>query len=131
MARYNLPSGGWVELRDPNTLKARDRKNVIRGVQDPEEGHVMARVVDMSDGIAAMLITAWSVPYLNGGDTPLPSQDLSVLDELSISDDGALQGMPEMLEAANLFKPGTPDPSDYTKPDGSPNLDSPTEPSSV
>jgi hypothetical protein len=121
--RYNLPSGGWVEIRDPKLLKARDRKAVVRGVQDPEEGHTMARVVDMSDGIAAMMITAWKLPYLP--DAVLPSQDLSLLDEMTIEDDSALQGTPEMLEAARLFQPTKPDPSDYDNPD------SPTEPASA
>ena len=128
--RYNLPSGGWVELRDPESLKARDRKNVMRNIGNVDEDHQMAFVVDMSDGITAMMITDWKIPYLPEG-SPLPSQDLAILDELSIADDAALQGLPEMTQAAKMFKPGKADPSDYTHPDGSPNLESPTGPSSA
>jgi len=121
--RYNLPSGGWVELRDPKTLKARDRKAVMRGLPDPETGRVMRFGVDMSDGITAVMVAAWKIPYLP--DAPLPSENIDILDDLSIADDAALQGMPEMTEAAKLFRPGKPDPSTYE------DLDSPTGPASA
>jgi hypothetical protein len=122
--RYNLPSGGWVEIRDPKLLKARDRKTVMRSMQDPEEGHMLTFAVDMTDGIAAVMVEDWKIPYLPD-DAPLPSQNLAILDDLSIADESALQALPEMLEAAKLFKPGKPDPSDYDNPD------SPTEPASA
>lgn len=126
--RHALPSGGWVEIRDPAELKAKDRKRVMRGMSDPEEGHMMAYAVDMTDGILAMMIVAWELPYLP--EAILPSQQLDILDELELADEQLLQGLVEPV--AKMLRPGgASDPSDYTHPDGTPNVDSPTEPSSA
>lgn len=121
MTRHNLPSGGWVELRDASELKAKDRKRVMRNLGDPQEGHVMASVVDMTDGIIATMVTAWELPYLL--DAPLPSVQIDVLDELELADENVLQKLTE--GAAKMFQSGGVDPSEYDNPD------SPTVPASA
>lgn len=125
--KHTLPSGGWVELKDPADLKAKDRKKVMRDMNDPEEGHMMGAMVDMTDGILAMMVVAWDLPYLP--EAPIPSVQLDISDELSLADDQVLQGLCEPV--AKMLKAGKVDPSDYTHPDGTPNLDSPSEPSSA
>lgn len=123
MPRHDLPSGGWVELRDANELKAKDRKRVLRQLGDPKEGHVLAASVDLADLIMACMVTAWKLPYLE--DAPIPAVQLDVLDELSMEDENKLQRLVEPV--AHLFAPSgkKPDPSDYDNPD------SPTGPASA
>ena len=121
MARHELPSGGWVELRDVDTLRARDRKNVMRNVHDPEDGRTIASLIEMGDGVLAMMVTAWELPYLENA--PLPSVDLSVLEELTLPDETELQRL--CAPAAKLVVTRSePDPSDHDDPT------SPTAPAS-
>ncbi len=125
--RHTLPSGGWVELRDPADLKAKDRKRVMRAMGDPTEGNIMSASVDMADGVLATMITAWEVPYLPGA--PIPANQPDILDELTLPDENELQRL--TADAAKLFRPVSTDPSDYTAADGTPNVDSPSGPASA
>ena len=125
--RHELPSGGWVEIKEASELRAKDRKAVLRQIADPEEGHRMATVVSMTDLIAATVIIAWELPYLPGAD--IPQIQLDNLDELEILDENAVQAAIEPL--VKLFSPQAPSPDDTENADGTPNLESPTVPSTA
>ena len=72
-----LPSGNTATLRDPSTLKVKDRKKVFAAAND-QEGILQA--LSIADGLIAVLVEAWSF------DAPIPSIMLSTLDELSMAD---------------------------------------------
>lgn len=84
--RLDLPSGGWVEFRDPLELRGRDYKRVIRGIGDGTAG---AATIDILDGLIAILVAKWDIPYLPNA--PLPADDIAITDELTIQDLSALQ----------------------------------------
>lgn len=87
--RLDLPSGGWVEFHDPRDLKGRDYKRVMRGMKDVGPGHDGAATVDLLDGLIAILVAKWDIPYLPAA--PLPADMITITDELTIEDLRALQ----------------------------------------
>lgn len=129
--RHTLPSGGWVELRDPATLRARDQKQLMGGVNWDQDRPVLTGL-SMTDGLIALLVTAWELPYERGSAEPdggpvevgfvLPSEDVTVIDDLTMPDYGTLTALVRPVQQ-QMF-PAKPDPSDYDNPT------SPTEPAS-
>jgi len=122
--RHALPSGGWVELRDPATLRARDQKNLLKSMNFEQDNKV-ATGLDMTDGLIALLVTKWEIPYardLVTTDTDelvpqgfvLPSVDIDVIDDLSLPDYGELTKLAR--EVQQVMFPKAPDPSDYDDP---------------
>lgn len=112
--RLDLPSGGWVEFRDPRMVRAREKRRVMRAINDPDKAAAMA--MDVTEGIAAMLVERWEVPELPN--LPLPIEDLNVFDLLTIPDYDTI--IEAARPAMKLFFPGvTPD--DAGKP-GTPTL---------
>lgn len=113
--RITLPSGAWVELRDPSTLLRGDKKKVMRGVEDFDRE--LAVIYDLTDGLLQVLVTAWSYAL------PLPSESPASLELLPLADDERLM---EITEAArNLLFPGKAEASPEQVADPA----SPTEPS--
>lgn len=93
--REELPSGGWVEMRDPMFLRTKDRDQLIRQVQSADRKELSEIDQGLLGGkeLAALLITAWHLPYQpddNEDGTPrswtLPKNDVTILDELYVSD---------------------------------------------
>lgn len=116
MERIELPSGGWVELKDPKTLKARDKKAIMKAVRGvPDAENPVGFAVDISDGLIAHMIENWYVPYLEAPSIPL--LDPSVLDELEIPDYDALTDAIKPAQELLFSDAVTPD--DHDKP-GSP-----------
>jgi len=113
--RIKLPSGAWVQLRDPHTLRRGDRQKVLRQVQDTEND--MAMGLDMINGLLRVLVIDWSY------DLPLPDKSPESLDLLPLEDDDALSEAIEPIR--KLIFPEKPDPKDVKDPA------SPTEPSAV
>ena len=72
-----LPSGATAKLRDPSTLRVKDRKKVFAAANG-QEGILQA--LSLTDGLIACLIEEWSV------DLVPPSIKLESLDELEMSD---------------------------------------------
>jgi hypothetical protein len=115
--RVALPSGGWVQLRDPHTLRRGDKQKAMRAVHDTDAGDV-AQALDLINGLLAVLIIDWSYPF------PIPSETPGSLDLVPLEDDEALS---EAVEPARvLLFPSKPDPVKDAK-----DAASPTEPSAA
>ena len=115
VCRVTLPSGPWVDLRDVRSLKSGDKKRVLALV---DQGRTAGRVgVDVLDGVLAMLILAWSLPY----PVPAESKDLASLDELEIGDYDELSDHPVVVEAVSrLTGVTTPNPDEPSADPASP-----------
>lgn len=83
-----LPSGNTVTLRDPSTLRVKDRKKVVAAANG-EEGLLQA--MSMMDGLMSILIESWSFDLI------IPSVMLKSLDELTMPDYDAIA-----VEVGNL-----------------------------
>ena len=78
-----LPSGATVTLKDPATLRVKDRKNVMRSA-DNAEGGDLTKALALGDALIAMLVESWSFDLIP------PSIKLESLDELTMTDYDAL-----------------------------------------
>ncbi|MFF7411666.1 hypothetical protein [Streptomyces lydicus] len=114
--RHTLPSGAWVQFRDPKTLRRGDKKRAVASVTGDGD-RPLAMAYEMTDGILAILIIDWSY------DLPLPSASLESLDLLPLEDDEELMKITEPVR--KLLWPEASDPKD-TKDEASP-----TEPSAA
>jgi hypothetical protein len=83
--QIKLPSGALVTLKDPKTLKVKDRKRVLRASE--VEGGELSKAIALSDALIAMLIESWTFDLL------IPSVKLDSLDELEMADYDALVEM--------------------------------------
>lgn len=119
--RHELPSGGWVELRNLESLRARDTKAVMRSLGKVDLDKVMSMAVDMTDALIAVMVTDWKLPY--GDDWSIPSlcvmRDAQtgtpvVLEELTAQDYATIRDL--MEPAQKLLFPGKPDPTDAEDP---------------
>lgn len=91
MKKITLPSGNTVTLRDPKTLKVKDRKKVLKAAG--EHDSTIAQGLSIIDGLIAMLIEEWSFDLI------IPSVKIDSLDELDISDYDALSSEAETARA--------------------------------
>jgi hypothetical protein len=159
--RLELPSGGWVDVRDLSSLRARDQKRLMRSMNFDDQEDKVASGLDMTDALIALLVTDWEIPYARdidpdrardgralaavaalgagrmdllpeSGAEPaavdlskfvLPSEDISVIDDLQVPDYGVLNRIAQ--DAMKVMFPKRPDPSDYEDPT------SPTAPASA
>ena len=76
-----LPSGNTVTLRDPSTLRVKDRKKVFQAANG-QEGILQA--MSMVDGLIAVLVESWSFDLI------IPSVHIASIDELTMADYDAL-----------------------------------------
>lgn len=99
MTRITLPSGAWVELRDPSTLRRGDKKRALHMVPFDEDGALsLGMQHEMADGVLAIMITAWSY------ELPLPPTAAS-LDLLPIGDGDELEQHDALVAAHKLLYP--------------------------
>jgi len=84
-----------VKLRDPKTIKQKDRKLAFRTMSKEDEG-VMRGVV-LIDALIAILVEDWTL------DLVIPSINIEILDELELADYDALQE--EALAAQKVLFP--------------------------
>ena len=77
--KLTLPTGATVTLKDPSTLRVKDRKKVMR-TADMAEGGDLSKALALGDALLAMLIDDWSFDLL------IPSIKLESLDELEMKD---------------------------------------------
>lgn len=78
-----LPSGASVILRDPSTIRHKDRKLLFKALDSSGEGE-MSRVFAMGDALMILLVESWSL------EAPVPSVSPDSLDEMEIADYDAL-----------------------------------------
>jgi hypothetical protein len=116
--RVELPSGGWVQLRDLDDLRSHHRSAVLKAF--PTDGNFTPlSVLHMQHRLAEVMVVAWSLPYLP--DAPLPADDPKIMDELRVRDENKLNKA--LKPVMDMLDPDAPDPADHENPD------SPTEPS--
>jgi hypothetical protein len=133
--RHVLKSdGAWVEMRDPDDLRARDKKKVNAVITDMvkvdmESGavgtgpDVVRRIVqDIPDVVAGLLVIGWEIPYLP--DAKLPGIDPEALDDLRLDDYNRLLELVEPVLAL-LMPSSSNNVDDYERPE------SPSEPVSA
>jgi hypothetical protein len=94
-----LPSGASVTLRDPRTLKVKDRRKMVEAANN-ETG--LLQNLSMVDGLIAVLIESWTLDLI------LPSVMLSSLYELSLPDYDTLAAEAQKVESV-LFTDFTQD----------------------
>ncbi|MDT0435603.1 MULTISPECIES: hypothetical protein [Streptomyces] len=117
--RHALPSGNWVELRDPADLRRADKKRALKLVGLAEESELtLATEVEMADGVICMMIAAWSF------ELPMPATADS-LGLLSLADSAAVEKLPEIKAAHKLIFPEQAE----ATPEQVADPESPTEPS--
>jgi len=75
--KVTLPSGAEVTLRDPATLRVKDRKKVFRNAAK-EEGLLQA--LSLTDGLIAVLVESWTLDLI------LPSIKIDSIDEMEMAD---------------------------------------------
>jgi hypothetical protein len=80
--KITLPSGATVTLKDPASLRVKDRKRVLKTAD--VEGGDLTRALALGDALIAMLIEDWSLDLL------IPALKIDNLDELEMSDYDAL-----------------------------------------
>lgn len=81
--QVSLPSGATVTLRDPKTIRHKDRKRLFKTLDETGEGE-MSRVFAMGDALIILLVQSWSI------EAPVPSVSVDSLDEMEIADYDAL-----------------------------------------
>ena len=80
--KITLPSGATVTLKDPQNLRVKDRKRVLKSAET--EGGDLSRALALGDALIAMLVEDWSF------DLHIPSIKIDNLDELEMKDYDAL-----------------------------------------
>lgn len=114
--RVELPSGGWAEIRDAKTIRAKHRKRVIDSLSmDRLQASTPGVAFDMVDGLIIMMVEKWHVPYLP--DCARPLDDVTSVDELTIPDYDTLS---DALESARSIVFPAPATIDGAKTPGSP-----------
>ncbi|WP_329330722.1 hypothetical protein OIU81_02800 [Streptomyces sp. NBC_01454] len=113
--RHNLPSGAWVQFRDPMTLRRGDKKRAMASVSGDVD-KPLAMAYEMTDGILQVLIIDWSY------DLPLPSASPDSLDLLPLADDQKLMELTEPVRKLLWPEESAKDAKDEA---------SPTEPSAA
>ena len=78
---FTLPSGATVVLRDPKSIRQKDRK-LMYTTSNGKTG--LLQSIAMTEGVMAMMIESWSLQM------SLPNFDIEVLGELEIPDYDAL-----------------------------------------
>ncbi len=78
---FTLPSGATVTLRDPKSIRQKDRK-MMYTVSNDKTG--LLQSISMTEGVIAMMVKAWDLAM------SLPNFDIEVLGELEIPDYDAL-----------------------------------------
>ncbi|MFG3287256.1 hypothetical protein ACGF3G_00330 [Streptomyces sp. NPDC048179] len=104
--RVTLPSGAWVQFRDPHTLRRGDKQKAMRAVQD--DGGDLSQALDLINGLLRVLIIDWSYEF------PIPDVTPASLDLIPLEDDDALSEAVE--ESRKLLFPAKPDAKDATDP---------------
>ena len=129
--RLELPSGGWVEMKDPNWLRGKDRDALIRKLNGGKDAPDLKNADDeakLDAGfrsvkiMAGILITGWYLPYdpepAEDGSARhwvLPSEDYTIMDELFAPDVVLIEE--EIKVAQRILMPQKPSPDQHADPE--------------
>jgi hypothetical protein len=102
-----LPSGNTAVLRDPSTLRVKDRKKVVAAANG-QEGLLQA--MSMTDGLIAVLVESWSFDLI------IPSIHIASLDELTMPDYDALAAEAAKAQSS-IFTDFSETPANQQNPD--------------
>lgn len=101
--KLDLPSGGWVEFRDPTELRAKDRKAKLGNV-DPQ-GALMVAALDMSSALGMLLVLRFGgIPYPPFSGGTFIEMTPALIEELTLPDYDAL--VTHVEPAMKLLFPG-------------------------
>lgn len=103
----SLPSGNTAVLRDPSTLRVKDRKKVVAAANGKEG---LLQAMSMTDGLIAVLVESWSFDLI------VPSVHIASLDELTMPDYDALAAEASKAQSA-IFTNFTDTPANQSNPD--------------
>lgn len=111
--QITLPSGATVNLKDPSTLRVKDRKRVLKAA-DSNEGGELTKALILGDALIAMLVEDWSFELM------IPSVKMESLDELTMADYDALvehtkEAQKYLFPSLNETPETTKDPKARTK----------------
>lgn len=109
-----LPSGAKVTLRDPETLRVKDRKKIYQNASKSDEGIMQA--LSLTDGLIAVLVKDWDLDLI------IPSVRIDSIDEMEMADYDAL--VDETKEAQKVLFPALKETDDSQKDSESPFGDS-------
>jgi hypothetical protein len=85
--KIDLPSGAWMDLLRPDTMRSKHIRQMTKSVSDLGDGRrVGANIVDLNDGVAAILVQDWNCTGSDGEVLPIPSEDLESLDDMDPDD---------------------------------------------
>lgn len=84
-----LPSGNTATLRDPKSLKQKDRVKVYAANGDPD-AHPLVRRANLTAAVISIMVEEWSFDLIP------PSVRIASLDELSTTDYDALSEASEI-----------------------------------
>ena len=75
--RIELPSGGWCELRDPDTVTNRERKPIVEKAEsEGSESSSLVSKLGFVDRLVVLMVTRWSFDF------PIPKEKPESLDDL-------------------------------------------------
>ena len=97
--KVTLPSGATVTLKDPQNLRVKDRKRVLKSAEI--EGGDLSRALALGDALIAMLVEDWSFDLI------IPAIKIDNLDELEMKDYDAL--VEETKDAQKFLFPNLAD----------------------
>lgn len=112
--KITLPSGATVTLKDPQNLRVKDRKRVLKSAET--EGGDLSRALALGDALIAMLVEDWSFDLL------IPAVKLDNLDELEMKDYDAL--VEETKDAQKYLFPNLADTDENEADPKAPTADS-------
>jgi hypothetical protein len=85
--KIDLPSGAVVDLLRPDQMRSKHIRLMTKSVSDLGDGRrVGAKLVDLNDGVAAILVQDWNCTGSDGEILPIPSVDLDSLDDMDPDD---------------------------------------------
>lgn len=109
--KITLPSGATALLRDPKTLKVKDRKRIVKAA-DNAEGGDLSKAMALVDEMIATLVVEWSFDLI------IPSVKIASLDELEPADYDTLTA--EARKAQSFLYPSLTDSDEAAKDADSP-----------
>lgn len=121
-----LPSGAKADLLEPETLRSKHTRAITRCVSNIGDQRIGELVMDLSDGVLAVVVQDWTCTGSDGEVLPIPSADLNSLDDLDSRDYDVLLNHDVTAEVTRRYMTLR---TERVSPDDHADPDSPTAPS--